>query len=231
MSNLSILPTPHRTIFQRPYLHDISCFSFIIYWKALSCFNLPLKLKIFTMENVTGIFLRKEVSELRKKGESWGLTKEEVDEAILRALGGRLSLAIRASCFLAKAQTKSFRSAIICFLSPSRRVSFSLLIFFTLLLVFGRNGIVEINVLCCLRRKLCLHIASHFFSDVKLHFIFPFLSKKDENRAKVKFFRKSTSWGSGGRGSKEANCACCFATDAQNIPTGYQLWPFKLLFL
>lgn len=51
---------------------------------------MPLKLKIFTMENVTGIFLRKEVSELRKKGESWGLTKEEVDEAILRALGERL---------------------------------------------------------------------------------------------------------------------------------------------
>lgn len=43
----------------------------------------------FTMDNVTGIFLRKEVSELRKRGESWGLTKEEIDEAILRALGGK----------------------------------------------------------------------------------------------------------------------------------------------
>lgn len=45
--------------------------------------------KDFTMDNVTGIFLRKEVSELRKRGESWGLTKEEIDEAILRALGGK----------------------------------------------------------------------------------------------------------------------------------------------
>lgn len=45
--------------------------------------------KDFTMDNVTGIFLRKEVSELRKRGESWGLTKEEIDEAILRALGER----------------------------------------------------------------------------------------------------------------------------------------------
>lgn len=43
------------------------------------------------MDNVTGIFLRKEVEELRKQGESWGLTKEEIDQAILRALGGKLS--------------------------------------------------------------------------------------------------------------------------------------------
>ena len=42
------------------------------------------------MDNVTGIYLRKEVEELRKQGESWGLTKEEIDEAILRALGGRV---------------------------------------------------------------------------------------------------------------------------------------------
>ena len=42
------------------------------------------------MDNVTGIFLRKEVGELRKKGETWGLSKEEIDEAILRALGGKL---------------------------------------------------------------------------------------------------------------------------------------------
>lgn len=42
------------------------------------------------MDNVTGIFLRKEVEELRKQGESWGLTKEEIDQAILRALGGNL---------------------------------------------------------------------------------------------------------------------------------------------
>lgn len=40
------------------------------------------------MDNVTGIFLRKEVEELRKQGESWGLSKEQIDEAILRALGG-----------------------------------------------------------------------------------------------------------------------------------------------
>lgn len=39
--------------------------------------------------NVTGIFLRKEVEELRKKGEDWGLSKEQIDEAILRALGER----------------------------------------------------------------------------------------------------------------------------------------------
>jgi len=43
------------------------------------------------MDNVTGIFLRKEVEELRKQGESWGLSKEEIDEAILRALGERPS--------------------------------------------------------------------------------------------------------------------------------------------
>ena len=42
------------------------------------------------MDNVTGIFLRKEVEELRKQGESWGLTKDEIDQAILRALGGKL---------------------------------------------------------------------------------------------------------------------------------------------
>lgn len=41
--------------------------------------------------NVTGIFLRKEVEELRKKGEDWGLSKEQIDEAILRALGERSS--------------------------------------------------------------------------------------------------------------------------------------------
>ena len=40
--------------------------------------------------NVTGIFLRKEVEELRKKGEDWGLSKEQIDEAILRALGGTI---------------------------------------------------------------------------------------------------------------------------------------------
>lgn len=44
------------------------------------------------MDNVTGIFLRKEVEELRKQGESWGLTKEEIDQAILRALGGTVVL-------------------------------------------------------------------------------------------------------------------------------------------
>lgn len=44
--------------------------------------------RVFAMDKVTGIFLRKEVEELRKQGESWGLTKEEIDEAILRALGG-----------------------------------------------------------------------------------------------------------------------------------------------
>lgn len=42
------------------------------------------------MDNVTGIFLRKEVEELRKQGESWGLTKDEIDQAILRALGGKV---------------------------------------------------------------------------------------------------------------------------------------------
>lgn len=42
------------------------------------------------MDNVTGILLRNEVEELRKQGESWGLTKEEIDQAILRALGGNL---------------------------------------------------------------------------------------------------------------------------------------------
>ena len=41
------------------------------------------------MDDVTGIFLRKEVEQLRKQGESWGLSKEEIDEAILRALGGK----------------------------------------------------------------------------------------------------------------------------------------------
>ena len=41
------------------------------------------------MDNVTGIFLRKEVKELREKGASWGLSKEQIDEAILRALGGK----------------------------------------------------------------------------------------------------------------------------------------------
>ena len=42
------------------------------------------------MDKVTGIFLRKEVKELREKGASWGLSKEQIDEAILRALGGKL---------------------------------------------------------------------------------------------------------------------------------------------
>ena len=51
--------------------------------------SLLIGVHVFTMDNVTGIFLRKEVSELRKRGESWGLTKEEIDEAILRALGGK----------------------------------------------------------------------------------------------------------------------------------------------
>lgn len=41
------------------------------------------------MDKVTGIFLRKEVKELREKGASWGLSKEQIDEAILRALGGK----------------------------------------------------------------------------------------------------------------------------------------------
>ena len=44
---------------------------------------------VFIMDNVTGIFLRKEVKELREKGASWGLSKEQIDEAILRALGGK----------------------------------------------------------------------------------------------------------------------------------------------
>lgn len=43
------------------------------------------------MDKVTGIFLRKEVKELREKGASWGLSKEQIDEAILRALGERPS--------------------------------------------------------------------------------------------------------------------------------------------
>ena len=47
------------------------------------------------MDNVTGIFLRKEVEELRKQGESWGLTKEEIDQAILRALGGNLIFLVK----------------------------------------------------------------------------------------------------------------------------------------
>lgn len=42
------------------------------------------------MDNVTGIFLRKEVEQLRKQGEGWGLSKKEIDEAILRALGGKV---------------------------------------------------------------------------------------------------------------------------------------------
>ena len=44
---------------------------------------------VFVMDKVTGIFLRKEVKELREKGASWGLSKEQIDEAILRALGGK----------------------------------------------------------------------------------------------------------------------------------------------
>lgn len=51
------------------------------------------------MDNVTGIFLRKEVEELRKQGESWGLTKEEIDQAILRALGG-INLIFSVNCNL-----------------------------------------------------------------------------------------------------------------------------------
>ena len=47
------------------------------------------------MDNVTGIFLRKEVEELRKQGESWGRTKEEIDQAILRALGGNLIFSVK----------------------------------------------------------------------------------------------------------------------------------------
>lgn len=31
------------------------------------------------MDNVIGIFLCKEVEELRKQGESWGFIKEEID--------------------------------------------------------------------------------------------------------------------------------------------------------
>lgn len=41
------------------------------------------------MDNVIGIVLRKEVKELREKGTSWGLSKEQIDQAILRALGGK----------------------------------------------------------------------------------------------------------------------------------------------
>lgn len=54
------------------------------------------------MENVIGIFLCKEVLELWKKGESWGLMKEEVDEVIFCVLGGRFSLESWVSCFLVK---------------------------------------------------------------------------------------------------------------------------------
>ena len=41
------------------------------------------------MDNVTGFILREEVEKLKKKGESWGLSNEEIDKAILRALGGK----------------------------------------------------------------------------------------------------------------------------------------------